>query len=215
MADLRGSKSAKRLIFLMESASLQRRVHRNEFRFVAKGGAECRSTPARRSWVRIDAKACINGLDKISRSRAWDSEPVAEPGAGDRRGTLVRHRNRLGGGWSWLDPAGPSKVNSLGASRQTKVGGPQTADRPTAWPLSTARDSGPIPAQPCAYLRGISPSDRPSFKMYSRRRMDAVPKPSARSFQSTHALKIAQTMKRPGTRLLAVPLARIKCALAR
>ena len=33
-----GSKSAKRLIFLMESASLQRRVHKNEFRFVAKGG---------------------------------------------------------------------------------------------------------------------------------------------------------------------------------
>jgi len=36
MADLRGSKSAKRLIFLMESANLQRRVHKNEFRFVAK-----------------------------------------------------------------------------------------------------------------------------------------------------------------------------------
>jgi hypothetical protein len=46
MADFGGVKSAKRLILLMESASLQRRVHKNDVRFVAKGGQAHRDMPA-------------------------------------------------------------------------------------------------------------------------------------------------------------------------
>jgi hypothetical protein len=80
----RGNQIAKRLIFLMESASLQRRVHKNEFRFVAKGGqasiaatlASCSSSQTSASRVYF----AENSSRRCSRRRRSWAGPIISNG---------------------------------------------------------------------------------------------------------------------------------------